>query len=190
MFIYWLYSGICTYSGTILVQNDRLQICIRDFSIISLTNFIDLGAISIKRHWLHTCILTVATEINPGSVMQEQMQQHLWEVNQTKMNLCPLAITKWAPHSHISTYNIRKSWEEKKRASDVYIQLIIYSGIATGDTIYWHGLALIPASISNYICHKVLGEITFLFPNLNGEAVGIWKYVGIYFHPTLYDRSY
>ena len=39
--------------------------------------------------------------------------------------------------------------------------------------MYWYGLTVIPTWTSNYIHHKVLGEITYPFPNFNGAAVEV-----------------
>ena len=39
--------------------------------------------------------------------------------------------------------------------------------------IYWHGLTLIPAWISNYIHYNVWDEITYPFLNFNGATVEV-----------------
>ena len=42
---------------------------------------------------------------------------------------------------------------------------------------YWHGLTLIPAWISSYIHYEVWDEITYSFPNFNGEAAEDWEWI-------------
>ena len=43
--------------------------------------------------------------------------------------------------------------------------------------LYWHGLTLIPAWISNYIHYEVQDEITYPFPNFNGAVVEVWEWI-------------
>ena len=60
-----------------------------------------------------------------------------------------------------------------------------------------HGLALIPAWISNYIHNKVWDKNTYLFPNFNGVAVEVWEWIsnsthtllGIWFIHPCWDSS-
>ena len=40
---------------------------------------------------------------------------------------------------------------------------------------YWHELTLIPACISYYIHHRIWDEVTYPFPNLNGETNEAWE---------------
>ena len=42
---------------------------------------------------------------------------------------------------------------------------------------YEHGLSLIKAQISNYNHYNVWDEITFTFPNFNGETVEVWELI-------------
>ena len=42
---------------------------------------------------------------------------------------------------------------------------------------YKHGLTLILVWISNYIHHKVSGEITHIFPNFNGCPIEVWEWI-------------
>ena len=37
---------------------------------------------------------------------------------------------------------------------------------------------IIPAWISNHICHNVWDEITYPFPNFNSVAVEVWEWIG------------
>ena len=48
---------------------------------------------------------------------------------------------------------------------------------ATWGSFYWHGLTLFPAWIINHMPSKVWNEITHLFPNFNGAAVGVWEWI-------------
>ena len=41
---------------------------------------------------------------------------------------------------------------------------------ATRDILYYHVLTLIPACISNNINHEMWDEITYRFPNFNGNS--------------------
>ena len=41
----------------------------------------------------------------------------------------------------------------------------------TMDPFYWYGLTWIPAWLINYIHYKVWDEITYPFPNFNGETL-------------------
>ena len=43
--------------------------------------------------------------------------------------------------------------------------------------LYYHGLTLIPARTSNFIQFIVWDNITYPFPNFNGGAVGVWKWI-------------
>ena len=52
----------------------------------------------------------------------------------------------------------------------------------TRGPLYWHGLILIPAWVSDYIHYKVRVEVTYSFPNLNGAIVEVWEYMN-YFIP-------
>ena len=51
------------------------------------------------------------------------------------------------------------------------------SGSATIKPLYWHGLSLIPAWVSNYTPRKVWDKITYPFPNLNGETVEVGEWL-------------
>ena len=42
---------------------------------------------------------------------------------------------------------------------------------------YQRRLNLIPAWISDYIHHKVCGEITFSFPKFSGTTVNVWEWI-------------
>ena len=45
------------------------------------------------------------------------------------------------------------------------------------DPFYQHGLALIPALISNYIHYNAQDEITCTCPNSNGATVEVWEWI-------------
>ena len=49
--------------------------------------------------------------------------------------------------------------------------------------IYYNGLTLIPAWVSNFIRYKVWGEITYALPNFKSAAVEVWEWI---FLSTLY----
>ena len=42
---------------------------------------------------------------------------------------------------------------------------------------YWQTSTLISAWISNYIQYQVWDEVTYPFPNFNGEAVEVWEWI-------------
>ena len=44
-------------------------------------------------------------------------------------------------------------------------------------SLYWHGLTLIPAWISNHMLSKVWDEITYPYPNFNGRTVEVWEWI-------------
>ena len=43
--------------------------------------------------------------------------------------------------------------------------------------IMYRGDELIPAWASNCIHHQVLKDITYPFPNLNGDAIEVWEWI-------------
>ena len=45
------------------------------------------------------------------------------------------------------------------------------------NNIYWHGLTLIPAWISNHTSSKLWAEITYPYPNFNGCTVEVWEWI-------------
>ena len=49
--------------------------------------------------------------------------------------------------------------------------------LITRGSYYWHGLTFIPARISNHMCSKIWGEITYPFPNFNCYTVEVWECV-------------
>ena len=42
---------------------------------------------------------------------------------------------------------------------------------------YWHKITIILAGITYHIHHKILGEITYAFPNFNDATVDVWQLV-------------
>ena len=54
---------------------------------------------------------------------------------------------------------------------------------------HWHqnGLTSIPAWISNHMPNKVWDEISYPFPNLNGESVEDWKWISNFIPHLLMD---
>ena len=48
---------------------------------------------------------------------------------------------------------------------------------ATWGPFYYHGLALIPARLSNYIHYTVWDEIAYPFPNFNGVTIEVSEWV-------------
>ena len=42
---------------------------------------------------------------------------------------------------------------------------------------YWHGLNLIQTWIINHMSGKVLDEITYPFPNFDGETIEVWEWI-------------
>ena len=43
--------------------------------------------------------------------------------------------------------------------------------------------------MSNYIYNKVLGAITYPFPNFSGATAEVWEWVS-YFNPNFIERIY
>ena len=68
-----------------------------------------------------------------------------------------------------------------------YMQLIesanIFSSAVPRGPFHLHWWISIPAWIRNDINHRVLGEITYPFPNFNGAVIEVWKWIN-YFHLT------
>ena len=56
-------------------------------------------------------------------------------------------------------------------------QHYLRSRFAAWSPIYWHGLALIAAWISNHTPSKVWDEIHYPFPNFNGRTVEVWEWI-------------
>ena len=48
---------------------------------------------------------------------------------------------------------------------------------STQAVIYQHGLAWVPAWMSNYTHYKLLDEITYPLPNFNGATVEGWEWM-------------
>ena len=46
--------------------------------------------------------------------------------------------------------------------------------------VFWHGLTLIPAWISNGIVYNVWDKITYLFPNFNSCTIEVWERISNY----------
>ena len=77
-------------------------------------------------------------------------------------------------------------WEEStvtggvpsQRASNVFTVPRRWCDVVISGPFDRYGLPLIPAGISNYIHYKMWDEITYLFPNFNGAAVGVWEWIG------------
>ena len=44
-------------------------------------------------------------------------------------------------------------------------------------SLYWHGLTLIPAWLSNHTPNKVWDEIVYPFPNFNGATIEVWEWI-------------
>ena len=58
-------------------------------------------------------------------------------------------------------------------------------------SIMGHGLTLIPTRISNHMSNKVLGEITYPFPNSSGATVEIWEWISNFItHYMMYVITY
>ena len=56
--------------------------------------------------------------------------------------------------------------------------MLLCNDVSHCGPFYLHGLALIPAWISNFVHYKVSNEVTSLkspFPNINGSTVEVWK---------------
>ena len=57
--------------------------------------------------------------------------------------------------------------------------------------VYYHGLTLIPAWITNYIHSMVWNEIGYLFPNFNGGTVEAWEWISNFIpHSTQHIMSH
>ena len=46
--------------------------------------------------------------------------------------------------------------------------------------LYYHGLTLIPARISNYMTGKMWDEITYPLPNVYGCTVEVWELISVF----------
>ena len=87
-------------------------------------------------------------------------------------------------HSNIPSFHY-----SKKTVSPILYAYIISTMWSSIQKIWinrWHRSApkllllkwIIPAWISNHICHNVWDEITYPFPNFNSVAVEVWEWIG------------
>ena len=73
-----------------------------------------------------------------------------------------------------STARCRRAWIHRPWYKNVRIALQFrrcLNNTTSIDPFYWHGLALIPARISNCILYNVWDEITYPFPSFNGTTL-------------------
>ena len=74
--------------------------------------------------------------------------------------------------------------ENKPSVPQLLMSLML---VSHGDLLYWHGLILIPAWISNHMPCKVWDEITYPFPNFNGAAVEVWEWINNFIPRSIMD---
>ena len=83
-----------------------------------------------------------------------------------RLRLLPnFGATKWTPISPLETL---RSYEKT---------VLPDTETALGAPNYQQWLTIIRAWIRNYIHHKMWGEITYPFTNVNSTAVGVWRWI-------------
>ena len=101
--------------------------------------------------WLAPCI----TRSSAAIILNMQHEQHVVFHEEGSQLPTPFQCWKMIQNANITLHSLRKTQHMKRQ---------------------YHRLTLISSWISNYIQHKVWGEIIYPFPNFNSAAVEVWEW--------------